>query len=62
MARGATALMAAVEAGNGRIAELLLKGGANPNLQGTDGQTAAAIARRRGDDSMAGLLVRYGGR
>lgn len=60
--QGDTPLIAAVESGETRIAELLLIGGANPNLAGAGGKTAAVIARQRADGAMLGLLDRYGAR
>jgi ankyrin repeat protein len=52
---GLTPLMTAVELGDVRSAEVLLRGGANPNV-------AVSVAERRGDAGMVDLLRRYGGR
>jgi uncharacterized RDD family membrane protein YckC len=53
--RGATPLMTAVELGDVRTAEALLRGGANPNL-------AMPVAEQRRDGDMMSLLKRYGSR
>jgi uncharacterized RDD family membrane protein YckC len=53
--RGATPLMTAVELGDLRTAEALLRGGANPNL-------AIPVAEERRDGDMMSLLKRYGSR
>lgn len=53
--RGATPLMTAVELGDAKTAEALLRGGANPRL-------AIRAAEQRGDGAMILLLKRYSGR
>jgi uncharacterized RDD family membrane protein YckC len=53
--RGVTPLMIAAERGDLRVAEALLRGGANARL-------AVPVAERRRDDEMVRLLKRYAGR
>jgi hypothetical protein len=53
--RGVTPLMTAVELGDARTAEALLRGGANPKL-------AISMAEERGDREMILLLKRYSSR
>ncbi len=53
--RGATPLMLAVELGDARTAETLLRGGANPSR-------AVRVAQSRRDAAMLDLLTRYGAR
>lgn len=53
--RGATPLMLAVELGDARTAEALLRGGANP-------ARALPVAQSRRDGAMLDLLQRYGAR
>jgi ankyrin repeat protein len=55
MAAGATPLMTAVELGDVRTAEALLRGGANPSL-------AIPVAEERRDGEMMSLLKRYASR
>ena len=64
---GWTALMEAVLLADGgprhqRIVQLLLAGGADPNIADFDGVTPLAHARRMGLDEMAAIIVAGGGR
>lgn len=64
---GWTALMEAVVLADGgprhqQIAQLLLDGGADPNIPDFDGVTALQHARRMGFDAMAQLIAQGGGR
>jgi uncharacterized RDD family membrane protein YckC len=60
--RGATPLMAAAMLGDARIAELLLKGGANANASAPNGDTALSLAREGRHEAVVGLLQRSGAR
>jgi ankyrin repeat protein len=53
--RGVTPIMMAAERGDLRVAEALLRGGANP-------RRAVAVAQKRHDAEMVRLLTRYAGR
>jgi ankyrin repeat protein len=53
--RGVTPIMIAAERGDLRVAEALLRGGANP-------RRAVAVAEKRHDAEMVQLLKRYAGR
>ncbi|HEX5629174.1 MAG TPA: RDD family protein [Usitatibacteraceae bacterium] len=59
--RGRTPLIEAALQGDTRMVEALLKAGADPEASG-DGQSAAAIARRRSDPEMLSVLRKYGAR
>jgi ankyrin repeat protein len=58
--QGLTPLMSAVQKGDARTAELLLKGGADPNLSSNAGASAGSIARERRDGAMLALLQQHG--
>ncbi len=57
--RGYSPLMDAVYSKKPEIATLLLERGANPNVVGSDAQTAICIAAGRGDMEMCNLLIKY---
>lgn len=59
--RGRTPLMAAIESGNRRMTEFLLKTGANPDARNTraDGETALMIAARKGNHDGAEMLLAH---
>lgn len=59
-ANGATALNAAVQAGNRELARFLLGRGARADIPNQTGWPAAAIAIMRNDSSMLQLLVEMG--
>lgn len=56
---GRTPLVVAAGLGDARIVEALLKAGADPDAAGA-GQSAMAIAQRRGDKEMIAILRRFG--
>lgn len=51
-----TPLMAAAHEGHIKVAQVLLEGGADSNQRIWGGENAAAIAKRRGNDAIAGLI------
>lgn len=55
-----TALMAVSYNGNASMASLLLKYGADPDIQDMNGKTALIIACRRGHDRIAKMLIMNG--
>lgn len=59
--RGRTPLMIAIEAGNRRTTECLLKAGANPDARNpkADGETALMIAARKGNHDGAEMLLAH---
>jgi len=60
-ADGETSLAAAVRAGHGEVAALLLQHGARADAAGSDGLTPVQIAVEAGDEEMAELLYASGG-
>ncbi len=60
-AKGRTPLMIAVEAGNRRMTEILLKAGANPDARNAqeNNETALMIAARKGNSDGAALLLAH---
>lgn len=60
-AKGRTPLMIAIEAGNRRMTESLLKAGANPDARNAqeNGETALMIAARKGNSDGAALLLAH---
>lgn len=60
-ARGRTPLMVAIETNNNRLAEHILKAGANPDARNSrdNGETALMIAARKGNSDGASLLLTH---
>ena len=57
---GTTMLMLAAKKGNTEMAELLIKHGANLNIQSNDGDTALIWAANKGYTGIAELLIKHG--
>ena len=57
---GMTALCHASQGGHSKVVEILLKGGADPNIQMADGATALIFASRDGHSEVAQILLKEG--
>jgi ankyrin repeat protein len=62
MQAGVTPLIMAAMTGNTRVADRLLKSGADVNLKADNGITAVAAAHSRADTAMIAMLQKAGGK